>query len=125
MEVTQRMVILENMQYEIAEEFREGFDEEALNERFSEVLLKYDFILGDWGYGQLRLKGFFEDRNSKSTYETKISTVQDYIYEYCNFGCAYFILKKIGKVKPEPVEVEVEVVEEVVIETPSTPQEEQ
>ena len=123
MEVTQRMVILENMQYEIAEEFREGFDEEALNERFSEVLLKYDFILGDWGYGQLRLKGFFEDRNSKSTYETKISTVQDYIYEYCNFGCAYFILKKIGKVKPEPVEVEV--VEEVLIETPSTPQEEQ
>ncbi len=102
---------------------REGFDEEALNERFSEVLLKYDFILGDWGYGQLRLKGFFEDRNSKSTYETKISTVQDYIYEYCNFGCAYFILKKIGKVKLEPVEVEV--VEEVLIETPSAPQEEQ
>ncbi|ARF15661.1 YutD family protein [Sporosarcina ureae] len=117
------MVILENMQYEIAEEFRDGFDEEALNERFSEVLLKYDFILGDWGYGQLRLKGFFEDRNSKSTYETKISTVQDYIYEYCNFGCAYFILKKIGKVQPEPTEVEV--VEEVKPERASTPKEEQ
>ncbi|WP_313237928.1 YutD family protein [Sporosarcina ureae] len=117
------MVILENMQYEIAEEFRDGFDEEALNERFSEVLLKYDFILGDWGYGQLRLKGFFEDRNSKSTYETKISTVQDYIYEYCNFGCAYFILKKIGKVQPEPKEVEV--VEEVKPEITSTPNEEQ
>ncbi|PIC95314.1 hypothetical protein CSV69_12390 [Sporosarcina sp. P26b] len=117
------MVILENTQYEIVEEFREGFDEEALNERFSEVLLKYDFILGDWGYGQLRLKGFFEDRNSKSTYETKISTVQDYIYEYCNFGCAYFILKKIGKVKPEPIEAEV--VEEVKPEAISAPKEEQ
>ncbi|ARF18819.1 YutD family protein [Sporosarcina ureae] len=113
------MIILESMQYEITEEFRDGFDEEALNERFSEVLLKYDYILGDWGYGQLRLKGFFEDRNSKSTYETKISTVQDYIYEYCNFGCAYFILKKIGKVKLE--QTEVEVVEEVQSEVTSTP----
>ncbi|WP_233192089.1 YutD family protein [Sporosarcina sp. P34] len=112
------MVIVENMQYEIAEEFRDGFNEEALNERFSEVLLKYDFILGDWGYGQLRLKGFFDDRNPKSTYETKISTVQDYIYEYCNFGCAYFILKKIGKVKAELTEVEA--VEEVHSETTST-----
>ncbi|MDV6378908.1 YutD family protein [Sporosarcina sp. GW1-11] len=108
------MVILENTRYEIVAEFREGFEEEVLNERFSEVLLKYDYILGDWGYGQLRLKGFFEDRNSKSTYETKISTVQDYIYEYCNFGCAYFILKKIGKVKPE---TELETVAEKKIET--------
>lgn len=123
MEVKQRMVILENLQYEIAEEFRDGFDEEALNERFSEVLLKYDFILGDWGYGQLRLKGFFEDRNSKSTYETKISTVQDYIYEYCNFGCAYFILKKIGKVQAELTEVEA--VAEVESETTPTPKMEQ
>ena len=46
----------------------------------------------------LRLKGFFDDRNQKSTFDTKISTVQDYLYEYCNFGCAYFILRKIGRV---------------------------
>ena len=67
--------------------------------RFSDVLSKYDYILGDWGYGQLRLKGFYDDRNSKSTYETKISTLQDYLYEYCNFGCAYFVLRKSRKVK--------------------------
>ena len=117
------MIILGNMQYEIAEEFRDGFDEEALNDALAKFTVKYDFIFGDWGYGQLRLKGFFEDRNSKSTYETKISTVQDYLYEYCNFGCAYFILKKIGKVKPELTEVEV--VEEVQPETASTPKVEQ
>lgn len=101
MEVTKPMITLDKFQFELVEEFRDGFNEEALNERFSDVLLKYDYILGDWGYGQLRLKGFFEDRNSKATYETKISTVQDYIYEYCNFGCAYFILKKVGRVKQE------------------------
>lgn len=93
------MIKLENWEYELIKDFRNGFDEETLHARFSDILLKYDYILGDWGYGQLRLKGFFEDRNHKATYETKISALQDYIYEYCNFGCAHFVLKKKGKVK--------------------------
>ena len=89
------MIVLENAKYEVVKDFRDGYQEGPLKERYSEVLSKYDYILGDWGYGQLRLKGFFEDRNAKATYETKISTVEDYLYEYCNFGCAHFILKKI------------------------------
>ncbi|MER2090020.1 MAG: YutD-like domain-containing protein [Sporosarcina sp.] len=95
------MITLDNWQFEILTEFRDGFNEEALLARYSDVLLKYDYILGDWGYGQLRLKGFFDDTNQKATYETKISTLQDYLYEYCNFGCAYFVLKKTGRIKPE------------------------
>lgn len=93
----EKMIVLENTKFEVVKDFREGYQEEALLGRYSEVLSKYDYILGDWGYGQLRLKGFFEDRNPKATYETKISTVEDYLYEYCNFGCAHFILKKIKK----------------------------
>lgn len=89
--------MLENTEYELIKDFRDGFQKDPLLERFSEVLIKYDYILGDWGYGQLRLKGFFDDRNPKATYETKISTVEDYLYEYCNFGCAHFILKKVKK----------------------------
>ncbi len=102
------LVTINNYEYEIQIDYRDGFNEEALDARFSDVLSKYDYILGDWGYGQLRLKGFYEDRNSKATYETKISTLQDYLYEYCNFGCAYFVLRKVGKVKVQPVEQEQE-----------------
>ncbi|HEY4566960.1 DUF1027 domain-containing protein [Planococcaceae bacterium Storch 2/2-2] len=81
--------------YEVVENVKDAFQEEAFRDRYSEILMKYDYILGDWGYNQLRLKGFFDDRHPKSTFDTKISTVQDYIYEYCNFGCAYFIVKKV------------------------------
>ena len=95
------MIILDGWQYEVIEDYREGFKEEALRDRYSEILSKYDYILGDWGYGQLRLKGFFEDSSPKSSYDTKISTLQDYLYEYCNFGCAYFVLKKTGKAEQE------------------------
>ncbi|WP_342514802.1 YutD family protein [Sporosarcina sp. FSL K6-1522] len=101
------MIIIDDWQFELLTNYREGFNEEAFLARYSDVLLKYDYILGDWGYGQLRLKGFFDDRNQKATYETKISTLQDYLYEYCNFGCAYFVLKKSGRVKQEKPEAEV------------------
>lgn len=95
------LITIEKWNYEVIEDHREGFQEEAIQNRYSDILAKYDYILGDWGYGQLRLKGFFEDSNNKASYDTKISTLQDYLYEYCNFGCSYFVLKKAGKA-PEP-----------------------
>jgi len=36
------MVILENWQFDILTDYREGFNEEALLARYSDVLLKYD-----------------------------------------------------------------------------------
>ncbi|MEQ6377125.1 YutD family protein [Bacillaceae bacterium S4-13-58] len=89
--------------YEVIENYREAFDEQPFVERYSDILSKYDFIIGDWGYGQLRLKGFFDDQNSKATFDTKISTLPEYLYEYCNFGCAYFVVKQV-ECPPELVE---------------------
>lgn len=96
------LIIAEGYTYEVIENVRDGFNEESFLARYSDILTKYDYIVGDWGYGQLRLKGFFDDKNQKSTYDTKISTLQDYLFEYCNFGCAYFIVKKTGRAL-EPV----------------------
>lgn len=109
------LIIAEGYTYEIIENVRDGFQEEAFTARYSDILTKYDYIVGDWGYGQLRLKGFFDDKNQKSTFDTKISTIEDYLYEYCNFGCAYFIVQKTGRAPEivlEPVAEEV-VAEEV------------
>ena len=89
------MVVINNKKYELVDEFRDGFNEEALRERFSDILSKYDFIVGDWGYGQLRLKGFFSDYHPKAPFDSKIGALREYLYEYCNFGCPYFVLKKI------------------------------
>ena len=102
------MITIDRWDYEILIDYREAFKEEAFQDRYSEILNKYDYILGDWGYGQLRLKGFFDDKNQKATYDTKVSTLQDYLYEYCNFGCAYFILKKTGPAKPVTVPTAIE-----------------
>lgn len=88
------MIEMNGKQYELLEDFKEGFQEEVLKERYSEVLKKYDYIVGDWGYNQLRLKGFYRTDHAKASYDTSIELLEDYLYEYCNFGCAYFVLQK-------------------------------
>ncbi|MDN6519094.1 MAG: YutD family protein, partial [Enterococcus sp.] len=82
-------LLIGERQYRLVRNYREGFDAERLGERFSEVLTRYDYIVGDWGYDQLRLKGFFREDDRKSLPEQRIDTLEDYLYEYCNFGCAY------------------------------------
>ncbi|CAM4315358.1 YutD family protein [Paenibacillus alkaliterrae] len=88
--------------YEIVHENRNGWNAEAFRDRYSEVLERYDFIVGDWGYNQLRLKGFFRDNHQKATKDSNLSGMPDYINEYCNFGCAYFVLEKTISTKKEP-----------------------
>lgn len=85
--------------YRLVYNYRDAFDLEKLGERYSEVLTRYDYIVGDWGYQQLRLKGFFNDEQKKVVKELKISTLEDYLYEFCNFGCAYFVIQKISTKK--------------------------
>jgi uncharacterized protein YutD len=80
--------------YEIITEHKTAWNAEVFRDRYSEVLERYDYIVGDWGYNQLRLKGFFKENNSKATKESSIASLQDYLNEYCNFGCAYFVLEK-------------------------------
>jgi hypothetical protein len=59
-------------------------------------LARYDYIVGDWGYEQLRLKGFFEKDYRKALPDQRIVMLEDYLYEYCNFGCAYFVIQRVG-----------------------------
>jgi uncharacterized protein YutD len=92
-----KVISIGNTTYELIDELKDGFNEEAFRVRYSDILAKYDYIVGDWGYEQLRLKGFFDDKNQKASFDTKISTLSEYLYEYCNFGCAYFVLKKVKK----------------------------
>lgn len=81
--------------YEVIEENRDGWNPEAFKERYSDILDKYDYIVGDWGYGQLRLRGFYSDANRKVPFEQRISALDEYLHEFCNFGCPYFVLQKV------------------------------
>ncbi|WP_096190054.1 YutD family protein [Evansella halocellulosilytica] len=93
------MIRIQGNTFELVEDVRDGWVEEEFKNRYSDVLNKYDYIVGDWGYEQLRLKGFFDDKHRKSSFDAKISSLPEYLYEYCNFGCAYFVVRKVKEDK--------------------------
>ncbi|QIH75440.1 DUF1027 domain-containing protein [Macrococcoides canis] len=83
--------------FEVIENYREAFNQEMFDHRYSEILDRYPYIVGDIGFEQLRLRGFFEDNKKGSEVNKRFSTIHDYLLEYCNFGCAYFVLRRLNE----------------------------
>jgi uncharacterized protein YutD len=88
------MILVAGKEYKLIKEHRDGWNPDVFKERYSDVLERYDYIVGDWGYSQLRLRGFYKTGSPKATKDTVIDCLQDYLQEYCNFGCAYFVLER-------------------------------
>ena len=55
----------------------------------------FDYIVGDFAYGKVRLKGFYESSNKNKKEHNDIKNVDDYITNKCAYGCKHFIMKKI------------------------------
>ena len=41
----------------------------------------------------------FDTSNRRAAPDQRIDTLEDYLYEYCNFGCAYFVIERTGERK--------------------------
>lgn len=93
---------LAGIEYKLIENYREAFDMEMMENRFTDYLLKYDYIVGDIAYEKLRLRGFFEDYRKSVPIDMKISNLEDYLVEFCNFGAQYFVFERVEKKKEDP-----------------------
>ena len=82
-------------EYEIIKDYKNGFEKTTTEEKLTEYFDDFDYILGDWSYGKLRLKGFCDKKNKKFKPINDIDKVDDYIKNNCAFECRYFILKKL------------------------------
>lgn len=85
---------LNDVDYEVIENYRDGFDKESVEERFTEYFSEYDYVFGDWAYGKLRLKGFYKKDNKKVTKINNIEDLDKYIKDNCAYDCKYFLLEK-------------------------------
>lgn len=90
--VDEQHFVINKHPYTIVADEHGSFDLDRFTDRFSMILSKYDYILGDWGYDQLRLRGFYDSQNPLYHPERRVETIQDYLYEQCNFGCDYFVI---------------------------------
>lgn len=92
-------LLIKDARYKIVEDHKEAMELELLEQRYSDIFEKYDYMVGDISRDQLRLRGFYEDDNDSVPIDMKISSLEDYLAEYCSFGCPYFVLKRLDPKK--------------------------
>lgn len=88
--------VLENIEYELIENYKDGFDYEETKNKYTDYFYDYDYIIGDWAYGKLRLKGFYNNDNKNCTKINDFDNYKQYLKDHCAYECRYFIIKKIN-----------------------------
>ena len=66
---------------------------DAIKEKLTDYFDDYDYIIGDWAYGKLRLKGFCNKNNKMFNRTNNIENVESYLQNNCAYGCRWFKLK--------------------------------
>lgn len=87
---------VKNHKFEVIENIKDALDREILEEKLTDYYDDYDYIVGDWAYGKLRLKGFTDKQNKRHNEINDSKLIESYIKDYCAYGCKYFILKRIN-----------------------------
>lgn len=84
-------------EYELIENYKDGFDLESITKKMTDFFDAYDYIVGDWAYGKLRLKGFCNKKNKIFKKINNFENIKDYIKNDCAYECKYFVLQKVEK----------------------------
>lgn len=92
-----KIIEINEKKFELLEDVRGAYEEDALKEKLTDYFDPYDYIVGDWSYGKLRLKGFNDKSNKNYNKINAFEGVKDYIQNYCAYGCKYFVIKRIDK----------------------------
>ncbi len=102
-----KIYTIDNKNYELIENYKEGFDLTETIKRYTDYYDQYDYLVGDWAYGKLRLKGFCDRHNKIHNRINSFQNKDYYLKKECAFNCRYFILKKVQEdnQKKEALEV--------------------
>ena len=85
---------LDEKKYLILENKNECLNLEELQEKYTDYFYDFDYILGDYAYNKLRLKGFCQKNNPRFNQINDINTKDNYLKELCAYYCNYFLIKK-------------------------------
>lgn len=88
------VVLINETNYEVIENVREGLDIEEIKSKMTDYFEPYDYVVGDWAYGKLRLKGFYDEKNKNCRNLNNINNLKNYLNDNCAFNCKYFVIKK-------------------------------
>ena len=90
-------IVINDIEYKLIENYRDCFDLNEIKEKMADTdyFDNYDYILGDYAYDKLRLKGFYSKDNKNANKINNYDNIKEYINNYCSYGCKYYILEKV------------------------------
>ena len=89
-----KKIVLLEQEYNVIKDESECFDFEETNSLITDYFKPYDYVLGDYSYGKLRLKGFYADNSKNANAINKLSYMDEYLKNYCAYNCKYFLIEK-------------------------------
>ncbi len=90
---------INNIEYEVIKNVGGDIDIEELSKCMTDYFEDFDYVLGDYAYGKLRLKGFNNKENKNFKSINDFASLDDYIKNHCAFGCHHFVISRVKNLK--------------------------
>ena len=90
-----KKIVINDIEYEIIRNDKDCINKKELEETITDYFDEYDYIMGDFAYDKVRLKGYYNSDNKMAKKINDIKYLDDYIENYCSYGARIFLLKKI------------------------------
>lgn len=90
-----KKIVINDIEYEIIRNDKDCINKKELEEKITDYFDEYDYIMGDFAYDKVRLKGYYNSDNKIAKKINDIKYLDDYIENYCSYGARIFLLKKI------------------------------
>lgn len=90
-----KKIVINDIEYEIIRNDKDCVNKEELEEKITDYFDEYDYIMGDFAYDKVRLKGYYNSDNKMAKKINDIKYLDDYIENYCSYGARIFLLKKL------------------------------
>lgn len=87
-------IVIDDIEYEIIKDYKNGYNKDELIKRYTDYFCDFDYVVGDWAYSKLRLKGFYDSKNKSCNDINNIDNLDKYLKENCAFDCSYFVAKR-------------------------------
>lgn len=90
-----KKIVINDIEYEIIRNDKDCINKKELEEKITDYFDEYDYIMGDFAYDKVRLKGYYNSNNKMAKKINDIKYLDDYIENYCSYGARIFLLKNL------------------------------
>ena len=90
-----KKIVINDIEYQIIRNDKDCINKKELEEKITDYFDEYDYIMGDFAYDKVRLKGYYNSDNKMAKKINDIKYLDDYIENYCSYGARILLLKNL------------------------------